>query len=256
MLVDVLLDTFGVGWRELRAGAVAAERAGVDGVWVNDHLSGAVRGAGQVLECWTVLSGLAVAVPRITLGPLVLNVANREASTLAVMAATLQDVSGGRLVLGLGAGAAPGTGYGLEQEALGRSIGSDAERRRAVVQAIDVLHRTWSGTVGGVAGFSRPEPEPPILVAGGGLRMAELAGRHADGLCIPETPRLAELAAVGRAACAASGRDPATFLVVASVGRVPSDLRPWAAVGVHRLIVFAAAPYGDHLSQLAALVDR
>ena len=126
-----MLDTFGTRWSELRAAAVEAERAGFDGVWLNDHLAGSVEGASDVLECWTALSALAEAVPRIAVGSLVLNVANRDPGTLAVMAATLQEVSRGRLLLGLGAGAKRGTSFALEQEALGRPTPSDAERRRS-----------------------------------------------------------------------------------------------------------------------------
>lgn len=100
MDVDVLLDGFGTRWTDVRDGAQAAEAGGLDGVWLNDHLNGLVHGAPYVLECWTVLSALAGTVPRVTLGPLVLNVAKRDAGTLAVMAATLQEVSGGRLMLG------------------------------------------------------------------------------------------------------------------------------------------------------------
>jgi hypothetical protein len=57
--VDVLLETFGTNWAEVRDGAVAAERAGFDWVWLNDHLAGAVQGAPYVLKCWTVLVGSA-----------------------------------------------------------------------------------------------------------------------------------------------------------------------------------------------------
>src|SRR5689334_6332264 len=105
MLIDVLIDTFEGHWNEVREGAIAAEQAGLAGVWLNDHLAGSVEGASRVLECWTTLTALAATVPRITVGSLVLNVANRDAGTLAVMAATLQEVSTGRLLLGLGAGA-------------------------------------------------------------------------------------------------------------------------------------------------------
>jgi hypothetical protein len=87
-----------------------------------------VQRAPYVLECWTVLSALAGTVSRVVLGPLVLNVANRDAGTLAVMAATLQEVCGSRLMLGIGAGGGSGTTYGLEQEALGRTVASDPDR--------------------------------------------------------------------------------------------------------------------------------
>src|SRR6516225_7994775 len=139
MRVDLLLETFGTRWPELREGALAAERAGFDGVWLNDHLAGSVEGARHVLECWTSLSALAAVVPRIAVGPLVLNGANRDPGTLAVMAATLQEVSGGRLLLGLGAGARAGTPYASEQAALGRPVLSDPDRRVLVERTITVL---------------------------------------------------------------------------------------------------------------------
>ena len=104
MQVDVLFDPFGGRWDDLHAAAVEAEAAGFDGVWVYDHLAGSVHRAPHVLECWTVLTAIAATVPRLRVGSLVLNVANRRPGTLAVAAATLQEVSGGRLLLGLGAG--------------------------------------------------------------------------------------------------------------------------------------------------------
>src|ERR1700749_2307807 len=137
--VDVLFDPFGGRWEELRDAAVMAEARGFDGVWLYDHLAGSVHGAPHVLECWTVLSALAGAVPRLALGSLVLNVANRDPGTLAVMAATLQEVSDGRLLLGIGAGGGRDTPYAAEQLALGRSVPGDRVRRAAVEGAVGVL---------------------------------------------------------------------------------------------------------------------
>jgi alkanesulfonate monooxygenase SsuD/methylene tetrahydromethanopterin reductase-like flavin-dependent oxidoreductase (luciferase family) len=254
--VDLLLDTFGTRWSELRAAAVEAERAGFDGVWLNDHLAGSVEGASDVLECWTALSALAEAVPRIAVGPLVLNVANRDPGTLAVMAATLQEVSGGRLLLGLGAGAQRGTTFALEQEALGRPARRDPERRRSLVQAISVLRQVWSGAVPPAAGFLRPAPVPPIVVAAFGPKMAEIAGRTADGICIPLGPTAANLVAVARRARAGSGRDPMGFLVVATL---PAGLGPSRAAtldGVDRLILYAARPLDAAVGRAADLLRR
>jgi alkanesulfonate monooxygenase SsuD/methylene tetrahydromethanopterin reductase-like flavin-dependent oxidoreductase (luciferase family) len=123
--VDLLFDPFGGRWEDLRDAAVLAEGVGIDGLWLYDHLAGSVHGASHVLECWTILSALAAAVPRLCVGSLVLNVANRDAGTLAVMAATLQEVSGGRLLLGVGAGGGRGTPYAAEQVALGREVPAD-----------------------------------------------------------------------------------------------------------------------------------
>src|SRR3954465_7763853 len=161
MHVDLLFDPFGARWGDVHAGAVAAEQAGFDGVWLYDHLAGSVHGEPHVLECWTVLSALASTVPRIAIGPMVLNVANRSPGTLAVMASTLQEVSGGRLLLGLGAGGGRDTPYAAEQGALGRDVAGDIVRRRAVETAVTTLRAVWSGTIAGVGGFLRPEPPPP-----------------------------------------------------------------------------------------------
>src|SRR6185312_12106816 len=102
--IDLLFDPFGASWPDLRDGALAVEGEGFDGVWIYDHLAGSVHRRDGVVEAWTTLTAIAATVPRIAIGPMVLNVANRDAGTLAVMAATLQEVSGGRLLLGIGAG--------------------------------------------------------------------------------------------------------------------------------------------------------
>src|SRR5438094_10138770 len=120
---DLLLDPFDAEWRNLRDAAVAADEAGFDSVWTWDHLMGGVHRAGHVLECWTILTALAAVTQRVAIGPLVLNVANRQPGVLAVMAATLQQVSHGRLVLGLGAGGGADTPYSAEQLAFGRQVG-------------------------------------------------------------------------------------------------------------------------------------
>ena len=107
--------------------------------------------------------------------------------------------------------------YAIEQEALGHRVPADPERRRAVERTIAVLRQVWSGTVPPAEGFLRPEPAPPIVVAAFGPKMAELAGRVGDGICVPAGPKLAELVAVARRARAQSGRDPEQFLVTASL---------------------------------------
>ena len=109
MKIDLLFDPFGARWPDVRDGALAAEGEGFDGVWLYDHLAGSVHRQDRVLESWTTLTAIAATVPRLAIGPMVLNVANRDAGTLGVMAATLQEISGGRLLLGLGAGGGSGT---------------------------------------------------------------------------------------------------------------------------------------------------
>jgi alkanesulfonate monooxygenase SsuD/methylene tetrahydromethanopterin reductase-like flavin-dependent oxidoreductase (luciferase family) len=245
MRVDVLLDPFGARWADVREGAEAAAAAGFDGVWLYDHLAGSVHRARRVVECWTALTAIAATVPGIAVGSLVLNVANRDPGTLAVMAATLQDVSAGRLLLGIGAGGGTGTPYAAEQRALGRGVGSDPVRRQAVEATITMLRAVWSGAVEGASGFPTPEPPPPIIVGGFGPKMAELAGRRADGINVPGGPALGRLLDVAREARASAGLDPDDLLVTASAGASPPDHERLQAIGVDRAIVFVGPPYVD-----------
>jgi alkanesulfonate monooxygenase SsuD/methylene tetrahydromethanopterin reductase-like flavin-dependent oxidoreductase (luciferase family) len=249
VLIDLLFDPFGARWDDVNDGAVAAEAAGFAGVWLYDHLAGSVHGARSVLECWTTLTALAATVPRLNIGPLVLNVANRDPGTLAVMAATLQHVSSGRLLLGLGAGGGTDTPYAAEQVALGRRVAGDAARRRAVEDAVTVLRSVWTGATGGASGFLRPEPPPPVVIGGFGPKMAELAGRIGDGLNTPAGPRLGALVDVAREAHARSGRDPADFVVTASGRATPRELERLGGLGVDRVIVFVAPPFRDAVAR-------
>jgi alkanesulfonate monooxygenase SsuD/methylene tetrahydromethanopterin reductase-like flavin-dependent oxidoreductase (luciferase family) len=242
-----LFDPFGGRWPDLRDAAQLAEQAGFAGVWLYDHLAGSVHRAPHVVECWTILSALAAAVPRVMLGPLVLNVANRDAGTLAVMAATLQEVSGGRLLLGVGAGGGPWTPYAQEQVALGRPVPPDRQRRAAVEATVATLRQVWTGEVNGTNGFLEPEPVPPILIGGFGPKMAELAGRTGDGMNVPPGPSLPRLVAIARGAHERSGRDPGRFLVTTS--GEPGDER-LARLGVDRVITMVRPPYTRSVERL------
>ena len=144
--MDLLLDPFGARWTDLRDAASVAVDSGFSGIWTYDHVDGHVYDAAHVLECWTVLSALAAAVPEAMLGPLVLNVANRHPGVLAAMAATLQEVSGGRLLLGLGAGAARDTPYAREQEAIGLPVLDATERRAHVADCVAAAAATLADT--------------------------------------------------------------------------------------------------------------
>lgn len=217
MRIDLLLDPFGATWPAVAEVAEAAEALGFDGLWTWDHLAGQVHGAPHVLEAWTVLSALAARTRRVTIGPLVANVANRRPGVLAVMAATLQHVSAGRLVLGLGAGGGAGTPYTREQAAFGAEVPGDSRRRQEVADTVAVCRQVWSGrtvptelpttALGAGGGFLRPDPPPPIVLGGFGPAMAELAGRVADGFNTQAGhPDLARLTAIAREAHERSGR--------------------------------------------------
>jgi alkanesulfonate monooxygenase SsuD/methylene tetrahydromethanopterin reductase-like flavin-dependent oxidoreductase (luciferase family) len=177
------------------------------------------------------------------------------------MAATLQAVSGGRLLLGIGAGGSRRTPYAVEQEALGLGVDRDEVRAGRVVEAIEVMRRLWSGEGTGFvgrhyrlerpSGFLRPEPAPPIIVGGFGPRMAAIAGRHADGLNTQAFhPQLADLVRVARDERVAAGRDPASFIVTVFAGLderwLRSDSRARQSLerlGVDRLILLVSPPF-------------
>ena len=191
MLFDILLVPFGATYAQMREAALVTEDAGFNGLWTFDHLRAPEPAGGSVPECWTVLSALAEATSRIQLGPLVLNVINRRPGLLANMAATLQDVSHGRLLLGIGAGGGPGTPWVAELEALGGVPEHDRVRAERVAEAAQVLRQLWTTDAPAFEGrhyqlrrptdFLRPNPVPPIVIAGFGPRMAAIAGRCGDG---------------------------------------------------------------------------
>ena len=248
MKTDLLLIPMSARYRDMRAAAVAAEEAGFDGLWTWDHLCDPDADSGPgVPEAWTVLTALAEATRRISLGPLVLNVANRHPGLLANMAATLQAVSGGRLLLGIGAGGSRRTPYAAEQQALGLSVDRDEVRAGRVVAAIELMRRLWSGH----SGFLKPEPPPPIIVGGFGPRMAGIAGRHGDGFNTQAMhPRLGDLARLARDEHTKSGRDAAHFIVTVFAGLDERWLRSDSRVrqtldraGVERLILLVEPPF-------------
>ena len=249
-------------WSEMRAAALAAEEAGFDGLWTWDHLRDPDASSGTgVPEAMTVLAALAEVTRRLTLGPLVLNVANRHPGVLANMAATIQQVSGGRLLLGLGAGGHRRMPYAAEQEMMGLDVDRDAVRAERVAEAAQVMRRLWAGDSSSFAGthyrlerpsgYLRADPPPPIIVGGFGPRMAAIAGRYADGFNTQARhPGLADLLRVAREAHAAAGRDPGRFLVTVFAGldrRIVAPDSPeraaLAQLGVERVIVLMSPPF-------------
>lgn len=261
MLIDLLLVPFGTTYAEMRAAALAAEQAGFNGLWTFDHFRDpAPSRAGSVPECWTVLSALAQATTSLQLGPLVLNVANRRPGLLANMAATLQEVSRGRLLLGLGAGAGAGLPYTAEQEMLGEPPAAASVRVAQVAETAQVLKALWSGgpsTFDGehfrlreANGFIRPSSPPPVVIGGFGPRMATVAGRYGDGFNAPaRLPGLADLVERARREHAAVGVAGAFEISVFS-GFGPRWLDPSSRerveldrLGAGRLILQVEPPY-------------
>ena len=129
----------------IRAVAVAAEETGLDSVWVFDHLL--FRFGGEttgIHECWTILSAVAEATRRVELGTIVLCTGFRNAALLAKMAATLDHVSGGRLILGIGSG-----WHDPEFEAFGFPTDHKVSRFEEALTVITDLIRTGRADLDG-----------------------------------------------------------------------------------------------------------
>ncbi len=170
MLIDIQFSSAHNDWAQLRDAVLQAESDGYDTTWVFDHFDGRVLPGGDrdVLECFTLLGALASITTTIGIGSLVANVANRHPAVLAAAAASVQRISGGRLRLGIGAGAAPGTHWAREHDDRGIEILADiSDRHAAVVRQIELL-RSIDGL--------------PVIVGVNSIELATIAGAHADGV--------------------------------------------------------------------------
>ena len=184
MRFDLQVNPGNAPWPLLADAARAAEAAGFDTFWTADHLAGEVMAAPAMPECFTTLGALAAVTSRIRLGPLVANVANRLPVITANSAATLQQVSGGRCVLGIGAGSAPNTKWSAERRAVGvEQPPKMADRHRVLLDTLDVIDELWSPTRrADLQTFISPSPRPPILLGVNSTVLARIAAQRTDGV--------------------------------------------------------------------------
>ncbi|MFG1906804.1 LLM class flavin-dependent oxidoreductase [Kribbella sp. NPDC048928] len=172
------------GWKDVRAVAEAAEQGGLDSVWIADHFL--YRDAdGQVFgmhDSWTLLTAVAAVTEKVELGNMVLCASFRDPGLTAKMAATLDEVSGGRLTLGVGAG-----WHDPEYEAFGlptdHRVGRFEEWLEIVARLIRGETVTYNGTYYKVQEATLDPAPPhriPILVAGHRPRMLRLITQWAD----------------------------------------------------------------------------
>ncbi len=246
-------------WSAARQGWQHVESLGFDVGYVADHLTHAMLRDRWWADGWTTLAAAAQVTSALELGPLVASAALTSPAVLARRAATLQDLSGGRFVLGLGAG------VGRDLYADGRPEMTAAEKMArfgdvvAGVRAVWSGEESWSGqqlSVHDQVALPLPpgRPSPHLMLAAHGPRGFDLVAEYADGWSTYGGPRAAELAGAelwqvlsdqGRgviAACERRGRDPAELRHSVLLGFGPD--RPLESVQAFQDTLGVAAEHG------------
>jgi alkanesulfonate monooxygenase SsuD/methylene tetrahydromethanopterin reductase-like flavin-dependent oxidoreductase (luciferase family) len=234
----LFIGQVGMAWPELLERFTLADEFGFDHAWLVDHLMPTDPPHDRpAFEAWTSLAALAALTHRVRLGVLVSSNTFRHPSVLAKQAATVDHISGGRLILGLGTG-----WYPDEHRRFGIDFPHAAERVDRLEEAIEVISALNSGVRATYAGryyringaLARPRPVQsslPILIAAHRPRMIRLAAHHADiwdtfattdgtategvGSTLGERVRLFE------DACREAGRDPGAVRRSVWVGSEP-----------------------------------
>jgi F420-dependent oxidoreductase-like protein len=228
----------GTTWAEILGAWQEAEHLGFDSAWAYDHLIPITGDKdGPCLEGWTLLAALAARTERIKIGLLVTGNTYRNPALVAKEAATVDQVSGGRLILGIGAG-----WFEYEHRAYGFPFYTAKERAARLGEALEVITRLWTRdhpTFDGRyyqlvdAPFApKPvqQPHPPILVGGQGKKwIMPLVARYADEWNAPigvDPDGIRERLAIVKRECARVGRadcdiQVSTFLVLVNVTDVP-----------------------------------
>ncbi len=228
------------GWSELLEISRVAEDIGMDSLWVSDHLlyqlEGEDRGRG-CWEVWSLISALAASTKRVELGTLVLAMGWRNPTLLAKMADTVDEISGGRLILGLGAGY-----HRREYEAFGFSFDHRVSRFEEGIQIVHSLLREGAVDFEGRYYTARecelrprgPRANgPPILIGTAKPRMLGLTARYADlwnayyDDIHNQVSGLERIQPAVDAACREAGRDPGTLERTVTLLVADATADPW-----------------------------
>jgi alkanesulfonate monooxygenase SsuD/methylene tetrahydromethanopterin reductase-like flavin-dependent oxidoreductase (luciferase family) len=236
-----------VAWRTLVDRCEQAEEIGFRSVWIDDHGANPSAPKSNWFDAFSTLAGLANCTQRILLGPLVSNVILRHPAQLARQAATIENMSGGRLQLGVGAGYAP-----TDHAVSGTEPWPTPERVGRFAEAVELLDALLRGeTVDYVGTFYevtnlrlRPgpiqQPRPPLCIAAHSLSSLRLVARYGDiwssfggfGLLSADLLAVTESrAAALDEICAQLGRDPSTIrrqILAGSPATTPDPI--WSSV--------------------------
>lgn len=224
----------GIQWEQWLALAVAAEAAGLDGLFRSDHYRSIVRGdpAGS-LDAWATLAALAARTERIRLGTLVSPVTFRHASVLAKSVVTVDQISGGRVELGIGAG-----WFEAEHDAYRFPFMTTRERVDELDRQLGEIRRQWM-EADDVWPKPVQRPRPPIIVGGAAKpRTVRAAVRFADeyNTVSPTIEEARDRCRIVTEAARAAGREPLRFsmmtgcVVGRDVGEVRDRVKAWRAL--------------------------
>jgi probable F420-dependent oxidoreductase len=229
----------GGSFDRLRSRWEEIEALGADTIYVSDHfVSVNGIGDGSTFEAMSTLAAIAEATDRVQIGSLVLGNSFRNPNLVADMARTIDHISGGRMVLGLGAGYAP-----EDYERYGYEFGTTGSRLRDLELGLETIR----------ARFTQLKPPPlrkiPILVAGGGEKvMLRLVAQHADiwGITGRDLEAAARKVAVLEDWCERVGRDAREIARSAYVAHPRDDTirdpSPYLEIGCTELVVGAWGP--------------
>jgi alkanesulfonate monooxygenase SsuD/methylene tetrahydromethanopterin reductase-like flavin-dependent oxidoreductase (luciferase family) len=177
-------------FEELAEVAQECERLGYDSVWANDHLTPYWTKRGESFECWTLLAAIAQCTKKIKLGSLVTNVSLRSPSLLAKITSTFDQISNGRLILGLG------TGDRMSRQELlsyGYDFASMDERVGRLRETVLILKEMWTKErasfdgkytkISDAINYPKPVqiPHPPIWIGGKHTKILDIVAEMADG---------------------------------------------------------------------------
>jgi F420-dependent oxidoreductase-like protein len=238
-------------WDEARAAAVEFDRLGFDSVWVCDHLYGVPMPNLPILEAWSELAAVAAVTEQVELGTLVTPPFFRNPAVLAKQVATIDQIAGGRTIVGLGCG-----WFASEFEAYGCPFPPIGERLRALEETVEVMKRLWVEervtfegrhvTVRDAMCEPKPGRRPPILIGGGGEKvLLRIAARHADiwnNLAVMQ-PELGRKVEVLRRHCDAVGREPESIEVSQQCMVVIAETEDGARAALEK----AQRIYGGHM---------
>ncbi|HEY3524160.1 MAG TPA: LLM class flavin-dependent oxidoreductase [Candidatus Limnocylindrales bacterium] len=238
---DSFVDGSTVRWPQIRDLAIRAEEMGFDSVWTADELLWRPEGgrAQGWWECVAVTGAVAAVTSRIKVGTWILSALHRNPGITAKAVETLDEISGGRFVFGLGAGHAgrQGRAFGLPED---RTVGRFEEALRIILPLLREGRADFEGTFHAARDLEHRPVGPrggqiPVMIGAKGPRMLRLAALHADvwSWFVEERSDLAEFAPrleALEAACAEVGRDPATIGRSAGIVVEPTAVTGAAAV--------------------------